>query len=147
VYVPGVDGSENTVEAREESMRLQLAGGSAAVTAGEAAAGLAEAQRELAGRGAGYGVGVGYVKNFGSPRRLDGIRLEYAITDGERVANVHAIISGTRLSILGYGRALEEPDEGLKTWALDELYQQAGSIARDDDRYATLLMRHPLHLG
>jgi hypothetical protein len=142
-----VDGPENTVEAREESMSLQLAGGSAAVTAGEAAAGLAEAQRQLTGRGAGYGVGVGYVKNFGSPRGLDGIKLEYAITDGERVANVHAIISGTRLSILGYGRALEEPDEKLQTWALDELYQQAGSIARDEDRYVTLLMRHPLHLG
>lgn len=147
VYVPGVDGPENTVEAREESMRLQLAGGSAAVTAGEAAAGLAEAQRELASRGAGYGVRVGYVKNFGSPHALDGIRLEYAITDGERVAKVHAIISGTRLAILGYGRALEEPGEKLQKWALDELYQQAGSIARDQDRYVTLLTRHPLHLG
>ena len=84
------------------------------------------------------------MKNFGSPRGLDGIKLEYAITDGERVANVHAIISGTRLAILGYGRALEEPGEKLQTWALDKLYQQAGSIARDQDRYVTLLMRHPL---
>jgi hypothetical protein len=79
-----VDEPENTVEAREGSMRLQLAGApGAAATAGEAAAGLAEAQRELAGRRAGYGLGFGYVKNFGSPRGLDGIRLEFAITDGE----------------------------------------------------------------
>jgi hypothetical protein len=147
VYVPGVDEPENTVEAREESMHLQLAGGSAAVTAAEADAGLAEAQRELVGRGAGYGIGFGYVKNFGSPRGLDGIKLEYAITDGERVANVHAIISGTRLAVLGYGRAVEGPDEKLRAWALGELCQQAGSIARDDDRYVTLLTRHPLHLG
>jgi hypothetical protein len=146
VYVQGVDGPENTVEAREESMRLQLAGGSAAVTAGEAAAGLAEAQRELAGRGAGYCVGFGYVKSFGSPGGLDGIKLEYAITDGERVANLHAIVSGTRLSMLGYGE-VEEPDEKLRTWALDDLYRQAGSTPRVDERYVTLLSRHPLHLG
>ncbi len=142
-----MDETENTVEAREESMRLQLGGGSAAVTAEEAAAGLAAAEHELEqGRGSGYGVGFGYVKNFGSPRGLDGIRLEYAIADGERVANVHAIISGTRLSILGYERSAE-PDERLLAWALDELYGQAGSIARSDNRYATLLTRHPLQLG
>jgi hypothetical protein len=35
----------------------------------------------------------------------------------------------------------------LRAWALDDLYQQAGSIARDDDRYGTLLTRHPLHLS
>jgi hypothetical protein len=129
-------------------MRTQLAGTSAAVTAEEAAAGLAAAERELAqGRGAGYGIGFGYVKNFGSPRGLDGIRLEYALTDGERVANVHAIISGTRLSILGYHRALEEPDKQLQAWALKALYDLAGSVARDDDRYATLLTRHPLDLA
>lgn len=143
-----MDEAENTVEAREKSMRVQLAGTSAAVTAAEAAAGLAEAERELAaGRGAGYSVGFGYVKNFGSPRGLDGIRLEYAIIDRERVANVHAIISGTRLAILGYHRTLEEPDEPLRAWALAELYGLSGSIARNDDRYATLLRRHPLRLG
>lgn len=128
-------------------MRTQLAGASAAVSAEEAAAGLAAAQRDLAeGRGAGYGVGFGYVKNFGSPSGLDGIMLEYALTDGVRIANAHAIISGTRLSILGYHRTAEAPDEQLLGWALDKLYREAGAIARDHDRYATLLARHPLHL-
>lgn len=127
---------------------MQLAGASAAVTAEEAAAGLAAADRELAeGRGASYGVGFGYVTNFGSPRGLDGIRLEYALTDGQRVANVHAIISGTRLALLGYQRTIQELDEQLHDWALKALYDLAGSIARDDDRYVTLLTRHPLHLS
>jgi hypothetical protein len=31
--------------------------------------------------------------------------------------------------------------------ALKALYGLAGSIARADDRYATLLTRHPLHLA
>jgi hypothetical protein len=92
-------------------------------------------------------VGFGYVKNFGSPRGLDGIKFEYALTDGERVANVHAIISGTRLAILGYHRTLEEPDEQLLACALKQLYDIAGSIALDEDRYTTLLTRHPLHLS
>jgi hypothetical protein len=143
-----VQDAENTATAREESMRAQLAGASAADTADAAATGLAAAERELSeGRGAGYGVGFGYVKNFGSPRGLDGIRLEYALTDGERAANVHAIISGTRLALLGYQRTLDEPDAPLHDWALRALYDLAGSIARDDDRYATLLTRHPLHLS
>jgi hypothetical protein len=60
---------------------------------------------------------------------------------------VHAIISGTRLSMLGCGRSVDEVDEALRAWALDELYRQSGSIARDADRYATFLARHPLHLG
>ena len=60
-----MEAGENTVAAREESMRVQLAGASAAVTADEAEAGLAAAQHDLAeGRGAGYGVGFGYVTNF-----------------------------------------------------------------------------------
>jgi len=142
-----VDEAENTVEAREQSMQLQLDGGSAALTADDAVRGLAAAEQELAGRGAGYGLGFGYVKNFGSPRGLDGIRLEYAITDGVRTANLHVIISGTRLAILGYDRAVAVPDEALRGWALDQLYQSAGSIARSDDCYATLLNRHPLPLG
>lgn len=147
MYVANVDEPENTVEARERSMQLQLDGRSSAVTAARAADGLAEAQQELASRGAGYELGFGYVKSFGSPRGLDGILFEYAITDGERVANVHAIISGTRLGILGYSRATDELDEKLRAWALDELYRLAGSIARSDDRYVTLLGRHPLRLG
>jgi hypothetical protein len=143
-----VGNGENTLEAREDSMQSQLAGTSAAVTAEEAAAGLAAAEQELAhGRGVGYGVGFGYVKNFGSTRGLDGIRLEYALTDGERVANVHATISGTRLALLGYDRTVEEPDERLRGLALKALYDLAGSISRDDDRYATLLTQHPLQLS
>jgi hypothetical protein len=142
-----VEADENTVEAREESMRVQLAGASAAVTADEAAVALAAAQRDFAeGRGAGYGVGFGYVKNFGSPRGLDGIKLEYALTDGDRIANLHAIISGTQLAILGYHRTVEEPNAQLLDWALDKLYRLAGSVARDHDRYARLLSRHPLYL-
>jgi hypothetical protein len=117
------------------------------LTADDEVRGLADAQQELAGRGAGYALGFGYVKNFGSPRGLDGIRLEYAITDGVRTANLHVIISGTRLAILGYSRVVDEHDEELLTWALDQLYQAAGAIARSDDRYATLLARHPLPLG
>ena len=86
------------------------------------------------------------MKNFGSPRGLDGIKLEYAVTDGDRVANVHAIISGTRLAMLGYPRVPDEADGQLLDWALEKLYLEAGSIARDHDRYATLLSRHPLYL-
>jgi hypothetical protein len=142
-----VDEHENTVEAREQSLQLQLDGGSAAVTTDEAAAGLAAARQELGGKGAGYGLGFGYVKNFGSPRGLDGIKLEYAITDGDRIANVHAVISGTRLSMLGYGRGIDELDDELHAWALEQLYRQAGSIARNHDRYATLLCQQPLYLG
>src|SRR5213075_1189081 len=41
-----VETDQNTVKAREESMRVQLAGDSAAVTADDAAAGLAAAQRD-----------------------------------------------------------------------------------------------------
>ena len=146
VYVANMDGLENTVEAREESMDLQRAGGSAAVTADEAACGLADAQRMLAGRGATSGIGFGFVKNFGSPRGLDGLRFEYAITDGDRIANVHTIISGTTLATLGYGRTVGEPDETLRTWALDRLYDLTRSMVADD-RYIALLMQHPIHLG
>jgi hypothetical protein len=142
-----MDEAENTVEARQASMQLQLDGGSAAVTAEDAARGLTGAQQELAGRGAGYGLGFGYVTNFGSPRGLDEVRLEYAITDGVRTSNLHVVISGTRLGILGFSRGVGEPEEKLRAWALDQLYQAASAIARSHDRYATLLTRHPLQLG
>jgi hypothetical protein len=75
-----MDGAEATVEAREASMQLQLDGGSVAVTAEDASIGLTGPQQELVCRGAGYGLGFGYVANFGSPRGLDGVRLEYAVT-------------------------------------------------------------------
>ena len=41
---------------------------------------------------------------------------------------------------------MTEADEELRAWVLDQLYREAGAIARRDDRYATLLTRHPLHL-
>jgi hypothetical protein len=37
--------------------------------------------------------------------------------------------------------------EQLRVWVLEHLYQAAAGIARSDDRYATLLGRHPLPLG
>jgi hypothetical protein len=146
VYVRGVDLAENTVQAREESMRVQLAGASSAVSAAEARVGVDEARREVTqGRGAGYEVGFGYVKSF-DRSGADGIELEYVITDGTRVANLHVIVSRTALSVLGLDTWMTEADEKLRAWALDELYRAAGAIARGDDRYAVLLTRHPLHL-
>lgn len=141
-----MDVPENTVEAREESIRVQLAGASAAVSAAEAHGGTEEAMREVTeGRGAGYEVGFGYVKSF-DRSGADGIQLEYVITDGTRVANLHVIVSRTALSVLGLDTWMTEADEELQAWVLDELYRAAGAIARGDDRYAVLLTRHPLHL-
>jgi hypothetical protein len=141
-----VDVPENTVEAREESMRVQLAGASAAVSAAEAHVGIEEAMREATeGRGADYEVGFAYVKSF-DQSGADGIKLEYVITDGTRVANMHVIVSRTALSVLGLDTWMTEADEELRAWVRDELYRAASAIARRDDRYATLLTRHPLHL-
>jgi hypothetical protein len=145
-YGRNVDAPENTVEAREESMRVQLAGVFSAVTREEAEAGLAAARADIeSGRGSGYGVGFGFVKSFGSPNGLDGIRVEFAITDGERVANVHATVSGTQLSMLGKARSAPTDDEIL-TWMFERLYQMAGAIPRSANRYAMLLASHPLSL-
>lgn len=141
-----MDVPENTVEAREDSMRVQLAGSSAAVRAAEANAGVEEAMREVTeGRGAGYEVGFAYVKSF-DRSGADGIKLESAITDGTRVANLHVIVSRTALSVLGLDTWMTEADEELRAWVLDQLYRAAGAIARSDDCYAMLLTRHPLHL-
>jgi hypothetical protein len=132
---------------REESMRVQLAGHSSAVTQTEAEAGLAAAQADLAGgKGSGYGVGFGFVKSFGSPNALDGIRVEFALTDGQRVANVHAIVSGSHLASLRQDRDAV-PDQELLVWMYQRLYQISGAIARDHDRYRVLLENHPLALG
>jgi hypothetical protein len=112
-----VGNGENTLEAREDSMQSQLAGTSAAVTVEEAAAGLAAADHELAhGRGAGYGVGFGYVKNFGSTRGLDGIRLECMLTDGERVANVHATSAVPDSRCLATTAPSKSPTNASTTW-------------------------------
>ena len=88
-------------------MQVQLAGDSSAVTREEAEAGLAAAHADLeGGRGEGYGVGFGFVKSFGSPRGLDGVRVEFAVTDGVRVANLHAVISGGDASALSMSESL-----------------------------------------
>jgi hypothetical protein len=141
-----VDAAENTVEAREESMQVQLAGASSAVTREDAEVGIAAARTDIkSGRGSGYGVGFGFVKSFGSPKGLDGIRIEFAITDGERVANVHAIVSGSELSMLGKGRFSATDDEVLE-WMFERLYQIAGAILQSANRYAKLLASHPIDL-
>jgi hypothetical protein len=138
---------ENSVEARELSMQVQLAGRSSTVTREEAEAGFATARADLeAGRGSGYGLGFGFVKNIGSPRGLDGVQSEVAVTDGDRVANIHAIVSGSRLSMLGRPR-FDEVDEEVLDWIRGRLYEKAGAISRSSDRYAALLTEaHPLHL-
>ena len=63
-----------------------------------------------------------------------------AITDGERQANVHAKVARS----LEPGIAAGEKARGA--WIEDRLYRVAGGIARDDDRYAKILERHPLTL-
>ena len=142
-----MDTPENTVEAREESMRAQLAGESAATTAAQAKAGLEQAMREVTtGRGAGYDVGFAYVKTF-DQGSVDGIELEYALTDGTRVANLHVSVSRTALSVLGLDPWMTEASEELRVWVLDQLYREAGAIDRRDDRYTTLLTRHPLQFA
>ena len=61
-------------------------------------------------------------------------------------ANLHAVISGSRLATLGKPR-LDEPDAEVISWMLGRFYEKAGSIPRSADRYAVLLSEaHPLHL-
>jgi hypothetical protein len=50
-----------------------------------------------------------------------------------------------QLALLGYHRPLDEPDAPLHDWALRAFYELAGSIAREDDRYASMPTRDPLH--
>jgi hypothetical protein len=128
-------------------MQVQLAGNSSGVTREEAEAGLAAARADLeSGRGSGYVLGFGFVKNIGSPRGLDGLQVEFAITDGDRVANLHAVISGSRMSMLGKQR-LGEVDNKVLDWMFSRLYEKAGVISRSADRYAVLLTEaHPLRL-
>lgn len=131
---------ENTVEARERSLRLQLDGMSQAATKAEAQGGVKAARADLR---SGYGVGFGLIKSFGSPDGLDGIKLLYAVVaeDG-REANIHVVVTGTALAMLGY----DTIDESLQRWILDRLHEKAGSIARPRDRYAQLLEQHPIYL-
>lgn len=127
-------------------MRVQLAGDSSAVPRAEAEAGLAAAREDIEnGRGSGYGIGFGFVKTFGSPNGLDGVRVEFAITDGERCANLHAIVSGSQLAMLGQPGRIATDDEMI-AWMLDRLYQVTGAIPRGANRYAMLVTGHPLNL-
>ena len=120
---------------------MQLAGASAAVTAEEARGGIEAARSDLAsGRGKGYDIGLGFIKNLGSVRGEDGITLCLAITDGSREANFHAKISGSRSA------SARGQDEDLGQWATERLYSIVGGISRDEDRYIGVLRRHPLHL-
>ncbi len=128
-------------------MRVQLAGHSSAVTQTEAEVGLAAARADLeSGKGSGYGVGFGFVKSFGSPNALDGIKVEFALTDGQRVANLHVLVSGSHLASMRQGRDAV-PDEEVLGWMYERLYEIAGAVSRDDDRYRILLENHPLALG
>lgn len=127
-------------------MRVQLAGVSSAVRREEAEVGVAAARADVEnGRGSAYGVGFGFVKALGSPRGLDGIRVEFAITDGERVANLHAIVSGSQLAMLGQPGRIATDGEMI-AWMLDRLYEVTGAIPRNANRYAMLVTGHPLDL-
>jgi hypothetical protein len=60
------------------------------------------------------------VKNLGSPRGLDGIRLEYPQrrrADRERACDHQR----HPLALLGYDRTLDEPHAPLRHWALRAL--------------------------
>jgi hypothetical protein len=125
---------------REESLRIQLAGASAAITADEAKRGIEGAHAALTdGRGKGYGVGFAPIKNFGSIRGEDATTLCIAVTDGNREANFHVKISGSRSAVIS-------AREHTGSWVEDRLYAIAGGIPHDADRYSTILARHPIAL-
>jgi hypothetical protein len=130
------------IQEREQSLRLQIAGQSAGASSEEAKRGIEAARVDVAeGRGSGYGVGFGFIKNFGAIDGQDGQTLGFAITDGTREANVHARISETQLG------SVTAEEEDVASWISDRLYAIAGGIARDEDRYLTILRMHPLNLG
>ncbi len=137
---------ENTVQKREQSLRCQLAGVSQAATKAEAERGVEAARADLASSG--YGVGFGFIKSFGSPGGLDGVKLLYAVVaDDGRQADIHVVVSGTALATLGYDPFPATVDDDLQTWILEQLHRKAGSIAHSHDRYARLLEQHPICLS
>lgn len=139
---PGVTEVTDPIRDREESLEAQLAGRSQAVSADEAKAGIEAARSDLrSGKGSGYGIGFGYIKNFGSIGSQDGVTLCFAITDGEREANFHANVSRTQLA------TLEAHGENVDAWIADRLYSIAGNFERCGDRYLEILLHHPLDLG
>jgi len=132
---------ENTVESREQSLQLELQGVSQAATKAEAERGVEAARADLE---SGYGVGFGFIKSFGSPDGLDGVKLLYAVVaDDGRQANIHVVVTRTALAI----RFADTIDESLQEWILECLDKRAGSIARSHDRYARLLEQHPICLS
>jgi hypothetical protein len=136
---------ENTVESREQSLQLQLQGVSQAATKAEAERGVEAARADLE---SGYGVGFGFIKSFGSPDGLDGVKLLYAVVaDDGRQANIHVVVTGTALATLGYARFPNTIDASLAKWILECLHRKAGSIAASHDRYARLLEQHPIYLS
>lgn len=105
------------------------------------------ARRDLReGRGAGYGVGFGFARRIGD-HSLDGVRLEYAMTDGEREGTMHVIVAGTAMAVLAGQDPPIRTDADLAAWAQERLYARAGAIRQSDDRFATLLAMSPITLS
>lgn len=107
----------------------------------------AAAHRELSdGKGAGYDVGFGFARKM-EDRGLDGVRLAFAMTDGDREATIHVVVSGTAQAVLAGQVPHITTDAELAAWAQDRLYDKAGRIARSDDRFARLLAMSPITLS
>jgi hypothetical protein len=129
------------VGTRERSLQRQLAGYSAAVSPEEARRGLDEARADLeSGRGKDYGLGFGFIRQLDD--RNDRLLSCFAVTSGEREANVHVLVTETTAATVA------NEGEEVRAWTRDRLYDHAGRIARNEDRYLTLLRsKHPLRLG
>jgi hypothetical protein len=109
--------------------------------------GLTEARQYVKdGRGAGYGVGFGFVREIEKPG-LDGRQFEYAITDGARDGTIHVIVSATAMVALAHEEPPVASDDELQAWVLTRLYDKAGRIHRDHDRFATLVGMSPIPLS
>ena len=131
------------VNAREKSLRTYLSGQSRGVSKEQAKQGLAQALAAVKG---GKPIGFGLVKDLGSPSGTDGIRAEYAVTDGERQATIHAIVPTETLGTLGYDGVAAPVDASLDAWVRGRLYERAGRTPADGDHYAAILEAHPIEL-
>lgn len=131
------------VNAREKSLRTYLSGESRGVSKEQAKQGLATALAAVKG---GKPIGFGLVKDLGSPAGTDGIRVEYAVTDGERQATIHAIVPTETLGTLGYDGVAAPVDASLDAWVRTRLYERAGRTTDDGDRYAAVIEAHPIEL-
>jgi hypothetical protein len=125
---------------REDALRVQLDGRSPEATADEARVGIHAALEALRqGKGAGYGIGFGFVKALDS--KIDGEELLFAVTDGEREASIVATVTGTTLA------SDDGPGDRLIEWAHERLYAIAGAFSAYGDRYAEVVLLHPVSLG